>query len=598
MRRMCLALAILLIGVSTSRAEYLFIQYIMGFKRPDNNQSGPLTQINPNQPGSPAGTAESDIIRVPVNAVVEVSNPKTFPNRVGGLKATVKTPYGSTSLYADDQLITKIVPLPSVRQRYTSKKEATYKNRTDDRIFEFAEWCMNHALINEFAAVMDEVAASGKATGLDKLDKAVEAYTKVKAALAQRIDKEEASNYWRGRLGFRISQSDHYSLLYNAAVNDPEEVQRRLKMLEENMKAVYYWFALRGIALNMPEQKLVCVLLDQPEQFRLQRQLIEDEPLVTDGFFSARDNVVVFSAQRLDDASMLFSKQMQANYQKGWDRAQLLQGKGNLAGSSPDEQYRMQTWALLDKAMEVEGERAAVTHEGTRQILVGCGLQKPTCVMPDWLQFGMASVFETPKGAFELAPPEVCVAYWPGYGAPSWAYNRIFKLLERGHMPGSDILVLQWLKVRGQSTTASDLLKEVVTDTEFSRARDYGARAGKIRLLEARTRAWALCYYLSRIRTPGVIRLYEELAKLPRDMEPEPTQVLACFCRAFDVADVTGTKPNPAEFEKLATDWLGFMASVRNPGADFNLGVQNPGPNPGTGPGGKTPPGKGGGKGP
>src|SRR5262249_772926 len=64
------------------------------------------------------------------------------------------------------------------------------------------------------------------------------------------------------------------------------------------------------------------------------------------------------------------------------------------------------------------------------------------------------------------------------------------------------------------------------------------------------------------------------------------------------VADVTGTKPNPAEFEKLATDWLGFMPSVRNPGADFNLGVQNPGPNAGTGPGGKTPPGKGAGKGP
>ena len=223
--------------------------------------------------------------------------------------------------------------------------------------------------------------------------------------------------------------------------------------------------------------------------------------------------------------------------------------------------------ALLDKALEVEAEREAVSHEGTRQILVGCGLQKATVVMPDWMQFGMASVFETPKGPFPLTLPEVCVAYWAGYGGPSWAYTRIFKFLERGHLPGSDVITLQIFRQRGDKTSASQLLKEVVTDSEFARARDYGSRAGEARLIEARTRPWALCYYLSRIRTQGIIRFYDELAKLPRDMEPEPTQVLACFCRAFDVADTTGTKPNDAEFEKLATDWLGFMASVRTPGA-------------------------------
>jgi len=593
---MCLALAVLLLGISTSRADYLFIQHIMGFKRQQPSGTGsPPGPINPNQPPPPAGTGDTDIIQIPVNAVVEVSNYKQFPNRVGGLKATVKTPYGMTSLYADEQTNTRYIQeLKSVRSRFTAKKDAIYKNRTDDKIFELAEWCLNHAMVPEFAAIMDEVAKSGKATGLDKLDKAVEAYTKVKGALAQRIDKENASNHWRGRLGFRISQSDHYSLLYNAAVNDPPEVQRRLKMLEDNMRAVYYWFALRGVALNMPEEKLVCVLIDQPEQFRLQRALIEDEPLSTDGFFSARDNVVVFSAQRLDDASVLFNKQMQALYQKGWERESLLQGKANLAGAQPDEQYRMQTLALIDKALEVEGERAAVTHEGTRQILVGCGLQKPTVVMPDWMQFGMASVFETPKGPFPLAPVEVCVAYWPGYGAPSWVYNRIFKYLERGHLPGSDIITLQLLRQRGETTSASQLLREVVTDSEFSRARDYGSRAGQIRMLEARTRAWALCYYLTKIRTQGIIQLYSELAKLPRDMEPEPSQLLACFCRAFNVADVTGTKPDPAKFEELAKDWLGFMASVRNPGAEFNLGVQqNAGPNPGQGPGMKGGPGKG-----
>lgn len=601
MRLRMLAMAILLVLVSSVNAEYLFIQYTMAFKKTQPNQPGGKAPA-PGQP-QPGNPEENDVIQVPVNAVVEINNFQVMQGATGRVKATVKTPYGKSSLYNDDQLITRRVPLPTVKARFNTRKTALGTNRTDEKIFELAEWCLNHALTSEFAATMDEVAKSGKATGLDKLDKAVEAYTKVKAELAKRIDREDASNYWRGRLGFRMSQSDHYTLLYNAALNDPPEVQQRLKALEENMKAVYYWFALRGVALPMPEQKLVCVLLDQPDQFQLQRQLIEDEPLVTDGFFAARDNVVVFSTQRLDMASQMFGRQMQALYQQGWDKEKLLKGEasGLLAGKTPDEKYRMMTLALLDRAMEEEAERAAVSHEGTRQILVGCGLQKATVVMPDWMQFGMASVFETPKGPFPLAPAEVSVAYWPGYGAPSWAYTRIFKLLERGNLPGSDVVQLPFFRVRGETTSASQLLREVVTDSEFSRARDYGAQAGRTRLIEARTRAWALCYYLSKMRTQGVLQFYAELAKMPRDMELEPNQILAAFCRAFDCANTTGTGPDPGKFEELAKDWLGFMASVRPPGADYNLGVNqaNPGAGGGGGPqpGGKGGPGKKGGGG-
>src|SRR5262249_52947394 len=157
--------------------------------------------------------------------------------------------------------------------------------------------------------------------------------------LSQRIDREDASAFWRSRLGFRMSQSDHYSMLYNAALNNPPEVERRLKLLEDNMKAVYYWFALKGIVLPMPDQKLLAVLLDQPDQFTLQRALDEDEPLVSYGFFSARDNVAVSSGQRLDFPSVQFSKQMQAHYLAGWDRDALLKDTSvNLpAGKTLDE---------------------------------------------------------------------------------------------------------------------------------------------------------------------------------------------------------------------------------------------------------------------
>jgi uncharacterized membrane protein YgcG len=144
--------------------------------------------------------------------------------------------------------------------------------------------------------------------------------------------------------------------------------------------------------------------------------------------------------------------------------------------------------------------------------------------------------------------------------------------------------------VRGEKefTRAGHLMHRVVTDAEFTRARDLGAR-GAFQLIQARTNSWALCYYLARMRTAGVMRLYAELANLPRDMEPEPAELLACFCRSFDVADLTGSKMDPVKFEALAKDWLGFMQTVKTPGTEVNLGVQgggSGGPGAPGGPGG------------
>jgi hypothetical protein len=435
-RLVALAVVMLLVVVTASPADYVFIQYTMTFKKAgkDDGKGGPPGQPMP-QPVAPgqAQANDADVVKVPVHGCIEVTKLDQAVNPfTGRQRISVKHKWGKTALYNDEDLGVRALPFPSPKMRYRVEHDRMTKNRTPQAVYNLADFCLSHAMVSEFAQLMDEVAGAGKKTGLDEFDRAAEAYVQVKAALAQKIDRDDASNYWRGRLGFRMSQSEHYTLLYNAALNNPPEVERRLKLLEENMKAIYYWFAFKGVVLNMPDQKLVAVLLDQPDQFVIQRQLIEDEPLVTDGFFAARDNVVVFSAQRIDGPSVQFNKRMQGYWQQGWDREALLKGDkpSRLAGKSADEYEQISTLALLHKAMEEESERAAVSHEGTRQIMVGCGLQKSTVVMPDWVQFGVASVFETTKGPFPLAPPELNVAWWPGYAAPSWKWTRIFKMFE------------------------------------------------------------------------------------------------------------------------------------------------------------------------
>ncbi len=581
MRRGVLALVVLLIGESSVRAEYLFMQFLMGYRRPQPGQGGPA-QPAPVPPGVGGATQNpndpnADVIVVAVHAVVECWSGIPGVSLAGAARPVIKTKYGTTHLYNDDQLGTRLIPrLGTVKQRFTGMRESLAKNRTNERVYDLAEWCLNFGLVDEFVNVMEEVAKGGKKTGLDKLDRAVEIFTQVKAELAKPIEREDTANYWRSRLGFRVTPSDHYALLYNTQLSDPPEVSQRLKLLEENMKSVYYYFALKGITMKVPDQKLVAVLLDQPEQFKVQRALIEDEPLVADGFFAARDNVVVFSNQRLDNESILFKRQMQGYYQQGWDRKSLLEGKGinKLAGKSVDERYKMETLALLDATLDEEGERASVTHDATRQLFVGCGFQKHSVIMPDYLQFGVASVFETPKGPYPpVVPLEVRSPYWHGWGAPSWQYARIFKLIEQGALNEAGIIPI---RTGTEITAATGLLRRVVMDADFNQARDLGTRGGQNRLLQARTQAWGLCYFITKMRTAGLVKLYEELAKMPRDLELEPNELLACFCRSFDLADTTGTKPDPAKFEQFAQDWVGFMKSIIPPGQEAGLGVVNP----------------------
>jgi hypothetical protein len=132
----------------------------------------------------------------------------------------------------------------------------------------------------------------------------------------------------------------------------------------------------------------------------------------------------------------------------------------------------------------------------------------------------------------------------------------------------------------------ANLLLQVIRDNDFDQSHYPGPR-GRIKLVEARTHSWALCYYLLKMRTAGVKAFYEQLAKMPRDLDPESNDVIACFCRAFDIADKTGTTLDPVKFQNFANDWIGFMDTVLPPSDEIKIGVETAGPNAGGGdPGG------------
>jgi hypothetical protein len=185
-------------------------------------------------------------------------------------------------------------------------------------------------------------------------------------------------------------------------------------------------------------------------------------------------------------------------------------------------------------------------------------------------------VFETPKGPFPGAPAASQVALYPGVGAPSWAYLRPFKaLVARMEMDGP------------QHVPPADLLKQVVTDAYFNQVISPADRQG---LLKARCTAWALSYYLAKARLPGLMRFYQELGSLPRDLELDGKAVLAAFARAFDIANATQDGIDPAKFEEFAKNWVAYVRGVALPGGEFGLEIREA-PGPGGQPGQPGPPG-------
>jgi hypothetical protein len=288
---------------------------------------------------------------------------------------------GHTRLYNDGQFLTAFnLPLSTVNAVFAAKRTALQKNRSPERILEAAEWALIHGLVDEFAEFMDGLVKTKEdqsATAPAALKAAVTAYAAVKPALAKASDNETRAAFWRDRLSARYETSPHYAVIYTSPVSNPPEVQSRLAALEHHMKAFYYWFALKGHALPVPDEKLVAVLLDQSAEFKRQRAVVEDEPLVSDGFYAHRDHICVFSSQRLDGPFQVFSRQTQPIWQSGtYERTALLDGtaKRKINVTTASDFARYSTLALLERALEDEAERAAVTHEGTRQLLVATGL--------------------------------------------------------------------------------------------------------------------------------------------------------------------------------------------------------------------------------
>lgn len=473
--------------------------------------------------------------------------------------------------------------------KYPDPKKQLAHNKLDSKKYGspegqtlLAEWCLEVGLPDEAIAILERLTTNpSKDTFKPSTTAAVEAFAKVKDIVAANIDKSDRAAQWKDRLGYQaLSVSKHYAIVHQD--NTQKSAERRLDALENNFKTIYLWFALRGRALPAPSEKLVAVIVGDASEFRRYRDTFEATNLVADGFHARRENLAVFSARRLDKASVNFEQIVKDIYrvQKPEDlfKSALPKLKDNPTAPDNFRKYaRASTLALVDNLLQEEAEIAAATHEGTKQLFADTGLLPRNVLAPEWVRFGIAALFEMPKGPFPGSEGQLKVALYPGGGGPHWAYMRYFEeLKEKGQLTASN---------------APDKFIDNVLDAHFRLARrtevqaknaekkeeegDSKATLAEQQYAKARTIAWSVMYFLA--KAPGKFPVFEkfldELAKLPRDAELDSMAVVVAFCKAYGISEagLTGAEVEPDRFAGVGLEWMNFMGTQTSPSRKLKL---------------------------
>lgn len=457
-----------------------------------------------------------------------------------------------TDLWADDRVIQiEFFKHQSQAQETKEKRDelGKKKDKGSKDYLERAEWALGRGLLDEFKSYMDDLLK----TEVKEPSAAaiVKAYKQVKDDLQKSPGRDDAAIVWKERYKVKAARSEHYVMLYDAPSNAPTpDVNSRLDRLEKNYQQFFYWFAMRGQVLPMPDRKLVAFLVDTAGDFREYHSAFDRVPMVADGFFARRDNLIVLSTERTDEPSVVLNAHLKAMVQSGWNLKSLLAGERRyteeLKGKFPDEIATAvayaQTLALVHKVLAEESEVATISHEGTCQLLAATGLLPRTVVAPEWVQFGLPSVWDTAK----FDPILRTGAFWHGFGMPSWTHQLHYKVLEAN---------------KELPPTALQALEAVLMDQDFRWAR---RSRDPVDMLKARTMSWALCYFLVQRHLDGLQRYSQELAALPRDLELDDGVTILCFARAFKLVDANN-QMDQAKFRNFANEWFKYMEIVPLP---------------------------------
>lgn len=357
--------------------------------------------------------------------------------------------YGTTFVSGDNTEI-QLIPIRGlslegiVRQRH---QEWASKQNYDGILMLITD-ALQVGLVDEAQKYFDEMVnlleVIKKPNAPNSVIAAVKAYKTLKPDLDADVTVPDDAEEWRQKLAAAaVAPGKHYSLVhFGERQVSPEDLNRRLTILEQNLKAFYLWHAINGVALPVPKKRMTVILANRTTDMRPLRDALDGLPIQSDATFAPLNDVLVLSPERMDANGESFSRKAQGQYSVGWSKDDLIRGRSP-KNRAPNEIARSMTLALVDKFLEEEADVAAVSREASRQLFVKSGLLPQNVRLPHWVESGVASFFQKPKGPVFTRPAGgnnnassiMTVGLAAGYGSPNYVQHRTFKdLAVRGEL--------------------------------------------------------------------------------------------------------------------------------------------------------------------
>ena len=340
----------------------------------------------------------------------------------------------------------------------------------------------------------------------------LEARRRIRIKLTDETEAEQRLRNIVDRPKMKIETSEHYVLLHDTSANkvgkrQQSRAETRLELLERVYESYFMKFALDGVVLDPPKERMMIVLFGEESDFLRYSTQLEPELASAAGFWSPGDNVGVF----YDQGSNELIKDLEKTNSELKTEKQRALG----TAASRDVAHLSNTFNLLVKILKEEMDIEVVSHEATHQLAGNTGLLPRGKVALRWAHEGLASYFETSTDAA-----------WGGIGAINdrrlQSYRRILKDPRRNS------------------------IEFLVSDTLFDSA---GTNRDAV---DAYGQAWALTHYLMENKFEKLAEYYRRTSEIDTNREGIPrAELLQIFVGVF------------GDLDRLDRDWRLYMSSLK-----------------------------------
>jgi len=423
-----------------------------------------------------------------------------------GKTMTVSTKrFGQLHFGLDDVKIHKVATLEQQFGKQLSKAKSD-----PNAVLGAAGWALRHGMLDQFYEAVDKALELDSKHAEARRIKALKA--EMEKDLGDSSKQQEELKKFVNRPNMKFEISKHFVLMYDTP--DKGEKGRRphhkerIDLLEKVYDSFLLTFFSRGVALEVPKEKLKVVLFNQHQDYLDFSVRLDPFLINAAGFYMQEPNTSFFYVQgtnKMYDAI----EEVQKQVSKLADELK----KKKVGGAKDIIRFAKTLDVVLDIAKEGQ-DIEVVSHECTHQLAANTGLFPRHLHVPRWVHEGLAAYFESPSDGA-----------WSGIGAVNQLRIGFYRALA--------------------NDTQHSSIDFIVGDQIF----DYAGSIGAI--LHGYGQAWALTHFLVEKHLDQFIRYYKELGEMPPDVRLNPQLLNTLFERVF---------PDKVALE---TEWRGYMRGLK-----------------------------------